>query len=47
MSSIGHYLDDLTPAEEEVPEVRRTEALLFSGFALLALIAFIGWLLIG
>jgi hypothetical protein len=47
MASVGRYLEDLTPAEAEVPRVGRTEALIWSACVLIALIAFIGWLLIG
>jgi hypothetical protein len=47
MASIGRSLSDLTPDDGEVPEVGRTEALVWTGIALFSLIAFVGWLLVG
>jgi hypothetical protein len=47
LAAIRHGLSDLAPGEEEVPRAGRTEALLFTAIALIALLAFVGWLLVG
>jgi hypothetical protein len=47
MGAVGRTQSDLSPDETEVPRVRQTEALIFTGLALLAALAFGGWLLIG
>jgi hypothetical protein len=46
MAAVGRTLIDLSPGDTEVPRVGRTEALVFTGLALLAALAFGGWLLI-
>jgi len=47
MASIGHQLEDLTPAETQAPRAGRTEALTWAVLGLIALLAFVGWLLVG
>jgi hypothetical protein len=48
LQSIGRTLDDLTPEEETAPRPGGVaKPLVWSFLALLALIAFVGWLLVG
>ena len=48
LQSVGRTLDDLTPQEETAPRKGGvTGPLLWSVVGLVALLAFVGWLLVG
>jgi hypothetical protein len=46
LRSVGHSLDDLSPAERRLPPEAVRARFMWATAALIALIAFVGWLLV-